>query len=849
MNKFTMRLKTINHKKGSTIKNCIPANKLCSLVFIFLFSLSFVQAQTAKINYKILGISVTGNKSAEPRTIIANSGLKIGEEIQVPGDQTITAIRQLWSLNIFSDVQVEIEKKVNEGVFLVIKVDEYPRLEKLVYEGNDELKESDFEKKVTLTRGQILKPQEVNRIKILINKLYEDDGYLNTEITAKYYEYYTADTTKDGINVVWRNSANLADEYKTLYEKSDVYYSHLIEKIKTRTLLKLVFKENEKVVVRKIVFSGNQKFSASDLKGEFKETEEAKWWKFWSGAKYDKKKYEEDKKLLESFYKKNGYRDAEILSDSLVYRNGKKDLDIYLNVYEGPQYKVRNIVWEGNKLYTDAQLSEKLGFAKGDVFNLEKFNQNLRQNEKQNDIASMYLDNGYLTFNLKTNETKVAEDSIDILIQITERNQFKIGFVDIIGNDKTKDKVVRRELYSIPGDYFNRALMLRSLQQLANLQFFNVEKLYQEGVDYQIANDSTVNVTYKVEEKSSDYLNASVGYSGSFGFSGAMGVTLTNFSMADPFSMGAGQVLSFNWQFGVGSIYRTFSLGFTEPWLMDSPTLVGLDLFDTRQQYIYDMRQSGITARIGRRLKWPDDYFNIQGFLRFQHNNVIDGGSYYATGVTRQFTLGVTVSRKNVDNPIFPSLGSNIVLDGEISGGPFLPGNVDYFKVNFKSEWYKRIFNSSRLAFYAVADFGYIEELESGTPINPFEYYYMGGNGLVIATVPLRGYDDRSIGPKNSSGDVIGGKVSMRYTTELRFAVSIEPIPLYVLAFAEAGNVYRDFKTASAFDLRRSAGFGARVMINPIGLIGFDIGYGFDRFAVTGQNPGWLFHFQFGKGF
>lgn len=849
-NRFIMHQKNNIHAKGIIIKTCIPALRLFTLVILLLLPLSALHAQTTKANYKVLGISVVGNKTADPRTIIVNSGLKVGDEIQVPGDQTITAIKQLWSLNIFSDVQIEIEKKTGDGIFLVIKVDEYPRLEKLVYEGNDELKESDFEKKVSITRGQILKPQEVNRIKITINKLYEEDGYLNTEITPQYFDYYTADTTKDGIVVTWRNRTNLADEYKVTYEKNDQYYTNLIDKIKNRILLKFNFKENEKVTVRKITFSGNDKFSNSDLRSEFKETEEARWWKFWSRAKFDRKKYDDDKKLIETFYRKNGYRDAEIISDSLVYKNDKKDLEIYLNVYEGPQYKVRNIIWEGNKLYTDAQLNERLGFAKGDIYNLEKFNQNLRQNEKQNDIASLYLDNGYLTFNLKTTETKVAEDSIDILIQITERNQFKIGAVDITGNDKTKDKVIRRELYSIPGDYFNRALMLRSLQQLANLQFFNVEKLYQEGVDYNIANDSTVNVAFKVEEKSSDYLNASVGYSGTYGFSGAVGVTLTNFSLADPFSMGAGQVLSFNWQFGVGTVYRTFSLGFTEPWFMDTPTLVGCDIFDTRQQYIYDMSQAGVTLRLGRRLRWPDDYFNIQGFLRYQYNNVINGGSYYATGVTHQYTIGTTISRKNVDNPVFPSLGSSVGLDAEISGGPFLPGNVDYFKLNFKTEWYKRIFNSPRLAFYAVADYGYIGELKSNTPINPFEYFYMGGNGLVISTVPLRGYDDRSIGGSvNSSGDAVGGKVSMRYTTELRFAVSIEPIPLYVLAFAEAGNVFRDLHTTNAFDLRRAVGVGARVMINPVGLIGFDLGYGFDRKAVNGKDPGWLFHFQFGKGF
>lgn len=819
-----------------------------ALFFLVIFS-SVVLSQTERENYKILGVSVQGNKSADPRTIIINSGLKVGDEIQIPGEQTLLAIKQLWALNIFSDVQIEIEKKLADGVFLLIKVEEFPRLEKIVFEGNDEQSTSDLEKKVPIARGQIIKTSDINRLKMTYLKMYEDDGYLNADIKIKYFEYFRADTTKSEINVVWRNRENLAEEYTVEYDKKESQYMNLIEKIKNRVLLKMEFIENSKVTVRKIEFEGNDHFKSSDLRSEFKETEEARWWKFWSRAKFDRKKYEEDKKIIETFYKKNGYRDAEVLGDSLAFSADKKDIQIYVKVYEGPQYRVRNISWEGNKLYTSEFLSERLGFQKGDIYDLEKFNQNLRQNEKQTDISSLYLDNGYLTFNLKPVETKVGTDSIDILIQITERNQFRIGTVDITGNDKTKDKVIRRELYTIPGDYFNRALMLRSLQQLANLQFFNAEKLYQEGVDYNLANDSTVNVAFKVEEKSSDYLNASVGYSGSYGFSGSVGVTLSNFSAANPFSMGAGQVLSFSWQFGVSSIYRTFSLGFTEPWLYDTPTMLGGDVFDTRQQYIYDMQQTGATIRAGRKLRWPDDYFYLQGFFRFQYNDVTNGGGYYATGKSRQYTLGTTLSRKNIDNPQFPSIGSSLSLDAEISGGPFLPGDVDYFKVDFKTEWYKRLFRTNRITLYTLTDVACIGELKSNTPINPFEYFYMGGNGLTISTIPLRGYDDRTVGPLNNSGDVYGGKVAIHYCTELRFAALTDPMPLYFLVFAEAGNTFKDIATTNAFDLRRSVGVGARIMINPIGLVGFDMGYGFDRKAVDGKDPSWVFHFQFGKGF
>jgi outer membrane protein insertion porin family len=831
------------------ISSPIKFLKYLVVVFLVLSTTSVFSQQ--RTTYKILGLSVEGNKSSDASTIIVSSGLKIGDEVQVPGDKTINAIKNLWALNIFSDVQIIIDKQLSDGVFLIIKVKEHPRLEKVVIEGNDEIDTDDIEKKITFLRGAILKPQEVSKLIHRINALYEEEGYFNTIITAKYFNYFSADTISEDVFVRFRNITDLAEEYEVEYSGSEAKSSNLINKIKDRLLLKLEIKEGDEVKVREIAFNNNEAFDDGDLKGEMDEISEAVWWKFWGGGKFDPKNYEKDKELIVNFYKKNGYRDAEILSDSLIYSDDKKDLKIVMDIYEGPQYKIRKINWDGNTVYPSYALSERLDFAPGDVYNLEKFEQNLRGNEKQSDVSALYLDNGYLTFNLQTKETKVGEDSIDVTIRVEERNQFKVGRVDIFGNDKTKEKVIRRELYSIPGDYFNRGLLFRSVQNLANLQYFNVEQLYgPEGITTKLSSDSTVDVGFKVEEKSSDYLNASVGYSGSFGFSGAVGVTLTNFSLAEPFSLGGGQILSFNWQFGVGSLYRTFTLGFTEPWMFDTPTSVGVEVFDTRQQYVYDLRQSGGTLRVGRRLKWPDDFFYIQGRFRYQYNNVIEGQNYYREGVSNQFSVGALITRRNIDNPIFPSAGSSLKLDVELSGGALLPGDVDYLKIGFTAEWYRRLFNSNRIALYTIADFGYLDEIVPGTNIQPFEFYYMGGNGLVIATTPLRGYDDRSVGPKNpSTGQVIGGRVMAKFGAELRVAVTLEPIPLYILAFAEAGNVFENFQKTDIFDLRRSVGFGARLLINPIGLIGFDLGYGFDRKITDGVDPEWLFHFQFGRGF
>ncbi|MGE5430216.1 MAG: outer membrane protein assembly factor BamA [Syntrophomonadaceae bacterium] len=811
---------------------------------------SFAQ-QMNRTQYKILGISVQGNKSADASTIIANSGLKVGDEIDIPGDQTINAIRHLWSLNIFSDVQILIEKQLESGVFLLIKVAEFPRVEKVVFEGNDDVSEKDIEGKVSFVRGQILKPQDLYNAKTRIQGLYDDEGLLNAKIDILRYSFLGADTTGEEIKATWRNNQDFSDEYTNTYNIKE-NPTNLVSKLKERVLVKFKISEGGKVTVRKIAFEGNKSLPDGDLKGALKETSEAKWWKFWSSAKLNKKKFDEDKKLLVDYYKAHGFRDMEILSDTLIYSNNKKDVEVLINVAEGPQYKIRNINWEGNTVYKTEVLNDRLGLKKGDIFNYEKFQQNLRGNEKQNDVAALYQDNGYLMSNFKANEAKAGQDSVDLDITVTEGNQFKIGSIDIQGNDKTEDKVIRRELYTVPSNYFSRTAVMTSLQQLANLQYFNVEKLYKEGANPVPVSDSTVNITYSVEEKSSDYLNASIGYSGSFGFSGSVGVTLTNFSLAHPFKMGGGQVLNFNWQFGVGNFYRTFTLGFTEPWLYDSPTLLGFEIFDTRQAYYYDLSQYGGSVRVGRRLNWPDHYFNVQGTFKYQNNDIKNGGGYYKEGKSQQYTLGGTISRKDIDNPIFPSQGSSIILDGELSGGVFLPGDLNYYKMQFKAEWYKRLFNTNRIALYTVADLGYMNEFDQQTreKINPFEKFFMGGNGLVIATTPLRGYDDRTIGPKNALGDNLGGNVMTRYTIELRAALALEPIPIYILGFAEAGNVWANVShDTNLFDLKRSAGIGARLLINPIGLIGFDFGYGFDRKSVDGKAPAWLFHFQFGRGF
>ncbi|HEX9828763.1 MAG TPA: POTRA domain-containing protein, partial [Bacteroidota bacterium] len=389
--------------------------------------------------YRILGVSVEGQRSADAAAIIANTGLKVGDEITVPGQQTRIAIERLYGLRLFDDVQIFIENRTPEGVYLLIRVRENPRLDRVEVDGNDELSEDDVLKTVNMVRGQIVSQQEISWIIRELKAKYDEEGYLNAVITPETIP--SEDTTS------------------------------------RRVILKLTVNEGEKIVVDNIRFYGNTQFDDDDLTGEMKETSARTWWKFWQSNKFDKKKYEEDKKFILAFYRKNGYRDVEILSDSISYSPDNKYVTLDMYLFEGPQYKIRNITWEGNTVYPDEALTARLGFRTGDIYDTGKLDENLYRNEAENDVSSLYMNNGYLFFQVDPEENRVGQDSVDLTFRVRERNKFKIGQVRVTGNTKTYEKVIRRELYTRPGDDFSRELVLRSARQLAQLNYFNPEKI------------------------------------------------------------------------------------------------------------------------------------------------------------------------------------------------------------------------------------------------------------------------------------------------------------------------------------------------------------------------------------
>jgi len=763
---------------------------------------------------KILGISVEGNKLTDAGAVIRYSGLKVDGQFTPGGDEIRQAIKQLWSLGIFSDIKILIDNQIGDGVYLLIRVQEIPRLNDIVLKGNDELSDKDIKEQINLVKGQIVNRQALSTMVYNIKKKYEDKGYLLAKIEPELVP--VADTVGAPVNLVVK------------------------------------IDEGKEVKIESITFSGDSAFEASDLRGAMDDTKEKIWWMFWRSAKFDTKKYENDKQKILDFYRKSGYIDASILSDSIWYSPDKEKMFIRINVGEGNRYYVRHITWEGNTKYPAFILNERLGLKEGDVYDKQKFDENLRGNKDQTDVASLYLDTGYLTFNADPDEVRVPPDSVDLKIKLYERNQFRIGEIIIHGNTKTQDRVIRRELFTVPGDYFSRALIIRSVRQLSQINYFDPEKI---KPDYYVINDSTVNVTYDVVEKSSDTFNASVGYSQAFGFTGSIGLSFNNFDITHPFQGGAGQSMNFTWQFGVSTFYRTFQVGFTEPWLMNTPTSLGVNVFSTRQVYGYDLKLTGGSVSVGRRFGWPDAYFRGDWIFTGEKDAIANGIAYgLLNGNYSKFSLTQVISRNSTDNPIFPTVGSNVSLTDQIAGPPVLPGQINFHKHVFSANWYTSMFGTSKIVLFSGTTFGVVGVMKlSNYQILPLDKFFMGGTGLgYIATTPLRGYDARVVGPKSPdtpTGSPLGGNVLFKQTFEMRFSVLTEPIPLYFLLFAEGGNVYNDFRHTDIFQLARSAGFGARVLINPIGLVGFDYGYGFDSVAPNYPVSGWRFAFQFGRGF
>ncbi len=789
--------------------------------------------------YEIGALTVQGAFFAEPNAIIGVTGLSVGDKIRVPGPDIPRAIKNLWRLRLFTDVRIEQEKTIGEVIFLTVRVTERPRYLRHSYTGVKQGKHEDLNEIVNgyIVRGGIVTEDAKVNASEGIRKYFVEKGYLDTDVGVQEI----ADTTR-------ANSVRLVFDVQ----------------------------RNDRVKIQSINIIGNEAISDKKLRKQMKETNQKS--KLFKSSKFQPVEYKADKQAIVDFYNRQGYRDARILQDS-IYREADGDLVIDLRINEGNQYYFRNITWKGNSIYDDETLARVLAIEKGDVFDMEQLQERLSFSQTNSDVSSLYMDNGYLFFRVDPTEVAIDGDSIDLEMRIFEGPQATIDKVVINGNDRTHEHVIRREVFTRPGQKFSRSDIIRSQRQIIGLGYFNQETL---GIETPVNPDrGTVDIIYTVEEKPSDQLELSAGWGGRRqGIIGTLGVTFNNFSLRNvfnkeawhPLPQGDGQRLSLRAQTN-GRFFQSYTASLTEPWLGGKrPTSLTVSLFYNK----FDIGNQAIPNKLliqqasvsfGTRLRWPDDNFVLRAGLNIQTLSLegwrgqtfrTDSGRRVTTGNFNNFSAQFTLARSTAVDPIFPREGSNFELtvkltppyrklgirdsDPELLTTPQEQYRwLEYHKWRFNAEWYVPL--GSKLVLKTQGKIGFLGAYDDVVGVSPFERFLIGGNGINnqqanfagVDLISLRGYEVQDL-PNNFLPDAVGVNddtptpIFSKYTVELRYPISLNPSStIFVLAFAQGGNSWRTSRDFNPFDLRRSVGVGARVFLPMFGTLGFDWGIGFDK--------------------
>lgn len=776
--------------------------------------------------YSIGGIEVTGVQFLDPNAVVSLTNLQVGDVISVPGEEISSAIKKLWDQGLVGDAQVTIKKIEGNVIFLEFKLKERPRLSSFEYKGVTKAQKEDIEGKINLSKGRIVTDALISNAKRKVKEHFLEKGYLNTEVT-----------------VVAKNDSLLSNHVRLL----------------------ITVNKNKKVKVRHIRFVGVEEVKVKKLKKSMKKTKEKKIANILTSSKFIRKEYEADKVNIINYYNAKGFRDATIVKDSVI-KVKKKRVDIVLYIEEGKKYYFRNITWKGNYLYQDKVLADILNIKKGDVYNRETLDSKLSFNPNGPDISSLYLDNGYLFFSVDPVEVLVENDSIDLEMRIYEGGQATIKNITIAGNTKTHDHVILRELRTVPGEKFSRADIIRTQRELATMGYFDNEQIGINPVPD--PRTETVDIHYTVAEKPSDQIELSGGWGGAYGFVGTLGVVFNNFSLKNiahtktwsPLPAGDGQRLSVRFQAN-GRQYQSYSMSFTEPWLGGrKPNALTFSLSKSVQHNIARtgevtgrMSVNGVNVSLGKRLKWPDDYFTATysiGFTEYNLKNFpfYSAGLGYSTGKTTSFTLGYAIARNSLNDFQFPTRGSSVSLavsatppysafNGIDYSNTSLDATVryrymEYHKWMFDNSWFTTIVPGKKrnLVWNVRAHMGFIGAYNPSTGIGPFERFIMGGSGLsgfnyVLGydVIGLRGYQDNSIGGK-------GGVAFTKFVSEIRYPIMNSPaFSLFILGFFEAGNNWYNYQDYSLSQLYRSAGFGAKIFMPAFGLLGIDWGVPFDE--------------------
>jgi len=870
----------VNNLNNSSLLH-IYRKSYCIVLFTIL-SVFTLQAQQKELDsgkkYTINSITVSGAQSFNEQTVIAFTGLKVGDRIYIPGEKLSQVTKKLWEQNLFSDIAFYVTNIEGDNADLELYIVELPKIHEVTIEGKGirKAKKKEILKDNDLKPGSKITENLLVTTKNYITNKYKKDGFFNTEVIINI----TPHKDSTGVEI----SKNMS----------------------------ITVNKGKRVKVKEINFEGNTQFTDGKLCRTMKKTKRKNFARVWKRSKFTEEGFEEDRASILKKYKSNGYRDARIITDTLRVLD-KKNIALDINLEEGDKYYFGDIKFIGNSVFTDSQLRQVLGVKKGDVYNGVLLQERIQDDSAPdaNDITNMYQNNGYLAARINPVEVAVRNDTIDFEIRIMERSLFYFDHVTVIGNDRTNDHVIYRELRTRPGQKYSKRDVVRTIRELGQLGFFDPEQLTPnfKKVD---ENNGLVDLEYSVVEKGSSQIELQGGYGGG-GFVGTLGLSFNNFSLRNlfnlkaykPLPMGDGQKLSLRAQ--ASGYYQTYSLSLTEPWLGGKkPVQLSTSFSHTIQNYYdYNNRQSdksrsftitGGSIGLAKKVTWPDDYFVWSNAISFQHynlNNYSTGLFTFGDGYSNNLAYTIGISRNNTaTNPIYPTQGSEfsltakmtlpysafngvdykfladdrarqeeIISDPNSNAAQIVDANIrrsaidqerfdwlEYYKIKFKGTWYTRLVD--KLVLRTNTEFGFLGAYNNDRGIPPFERFFVGGDGLGAYSldgrevIQMRGY------PSQSLSDTDGNTIYNKFSLEVRYPVTLAQMAsIYVLAFAEGGASYDGFKNYNPFELKRSAGAGLRIFMPAFGLLGIDFGYGFDPVLGGTEKNGWETHFIIGQSF
>ena len=782
--------------------------------------------------YEIGPIQIDGADNFDPQALKAISGLRQGDRILIPGEKISKAIQNLWAEDLFADVQIYAEKIVGDIIYLKIQLQTRPKLSYFSFSDNVTKKEADkIRPEIDLYSGKTISENLVKKTAFKVRAFYVEKGY-------------------------YKASVNVIRKQDTLINNSEYFFIDV--------------DKGNKVRINEINFYGNESVKANKLRRSMKDTKTKAIWRLFKNSKFNSTAYKRDKNNVLNKYNEFGFRDARIVKDT-VYLNNNRNIGIDIYVEEGGKYYFGDIEWVGNTKFRSGYLDTILGIKKGDPFNKAMLEQRLFMSEDGRDVSSLYMDRGYLFFNLTPVEMSITDDNhINYQMRIVEGKEARVRNIIIRGNTKTNEHVIRREIRTKPGDLFNRNDIIRTQRELSQLGYFNPEAFQVNPIPN--PQDGTVDIEYTVEEKSSDQIELSGGY-GARRIIGTVGLSFNNFSMRNffkknawqPLPSGDGQQLALRAQTN-GRFFQAYNLSFTEPWLGGKKPN-SLSTWLTHSQFGNNFKRNdpgysgvsitGVGVGFGRRLKWPDDYFTAYHEISYQYYDVRSAANQGSAGGFTQFlaiangysnniAYKYMLSRNSIDNPIYPKEGSKLSFSAKATlPYSFFDGIDDYstltdqervkytefYKIKLTGEFYFPLTKDKKLVLMPRFGYGIMGAYTQNKGISPFERYYVGGSGLTgigqmdgREIIALRGYGDQDVSSQ------MGDPIVAKYTLELRYPISLNPsATFYVLGFLEAGNTYTNFDRFNPFNVKRAAGIGVRIFLPMFGMLGLDYGFGFDR--------------------